>query len=732
MILEFLIKIFTKALFIIVILNSILHTQNKKLIDYVNPFIGTSNRGNTFPGAVVPWGMVSVRPHNSPGAPSGYIYGGKYFYGFGHTHLSGTGCADLGNVVVTAITGRLRFDPEEYKSSYSDEKASPGYYSISYSEMGIKAEATATARCGFLRFTSDSTYNVTILIDAGKSLNLTAGGSVKLVSQNEVNGSSISGGFCGEDNRQTIYFAAQFNQISDSMGMWVNGKRIEDKEKSIADKSIGGWISFYLCKGSSLLVKVGISYVSIKNAKENLAKEIPQWNFNEIKEKAENLWEDDLSRIIVTGNNENDKIEFYSALYHMLIHPNIINDVNGDYPLMGRKGIGNYKNRNRYTVFSLWDTYRTLHPFLTFVYPERQSEIIKTMIDMYSENGYLPKWELGGNETYMMVGDPAVPVIADSYIKGIKDFDANKALDAMLKPVLLKGNEKAPPVRAGYHELLQYKYIPFEQDRKEDWWVWGPVSTTLEYCLSDWAIAQTAKELKNQKYYSEFYTRSHYYKNLFDTTTLFMRPKLKNGSWLTPFDSLATEGSGDWSGSGGPGYVEGNAWNYTWFVPYDIPGLIQLFGSGEKFSDKLLRAFNENHFTINNEPDIAYPYLFTFVKGKEQITQELVSNIIKNDFGIKPDGLPGNDDCGAISGWFVFSVLGFYPACIASDYYQLGIPLFDKIEIKLNSKYYKGNSIIIEKKYQTAAKFIFNGKQLEGYQIKHSDLVKGGRLIFTK
>jgi predicted alpha-1,2-mannosidase len=285
---------------------------------------------------------------------------------------------------------------------------------------------------------------------------------------------------------------------------------------------------------------------------------------------------------------------------------------------MGRKGTGNYKDRNRYTIFSLWDTYRTIHPFLTLIYPEKQSEIIKTMIDMYNENGYLPKWELAGNETYMMVGDPAVPVIVDSYIKGIHDFDIEKALEAFLKPTLLNDKEKAPPIRAGYHELLKYHYIPFEQNVNDDWWVWGPVSTTLEYCFSDWAISQLAKELGRKNYYNEFLLRSGYYKNLFDSSSLFIRPRLKNGSWLTPFDAEATEGSGDWAGSGGPGYVEGNAWNYTWFVPHDVDGLIKLFGGEDIFAEKLSRAFEENYFTINNEPDISYPYLFTYIKGQEK------------------------------------------------------------------------------------------------------------------
>jgi predicted alpha-1,2-mannosidase len=479
-----------------------------------------------------------------------------------------------------------------------------------------------------------------------------------------------------------------------------------------------------------LLIKVGVSYTSVKNARQNLEKEIPDWNFEEVKSEALDLWEKNLSRILIETENNEDKIKFYSALYHMLIHPNIISDISGDYPLMGHNGIGNYINRHRYTIFSLWDTYRTLHPFLTLVYPERQLEMIKTMLDMFKENGYLPKWELAANETFMMVGDPAVPVIVDSYIKGIQYFDVEKALESILKPVLLNEGESAPPIRAGYHQLLKYKYIPFEQDYSEDWWVWGPVSTTLEYCFSDWAISQFSKKLGKNNYYERFLTRSGYYKNLFDKTTLFMRPKLKNGNWLTPFDSLAVEGSGNWAGSGGPGYVEGNAWNYTWFVPHDVKGLIDLFENENIFTEKLIRAFNENHFTINNEPDIAYPYLFTYIKNKEKTTVKLVTSIMKNEFGTGANGLPGNDDCGTISGWFVFSSMGFYPACPAADNYRLGIPLFDKIHIKLNKDFYPGDEIIIEKQFLQFNKIFFNGKEINNYNINHSDMVKGGKLIF--
>lgn len=693
----------------LLISTSILFPQTK----YVNPFIGTTNGGNTFPGAVLPWGMVSVSPHNSPGAPSGYIHGSDFISGFGHTHLSGTGCADLGNVVVTMVK------PEDSSSlqKYSEEKAVPGYYSVHLDGAEVKAEMTASTRAGLIRFSPDMAGAFDLIIDPATTLAITGGGSVNIISDTEIEGSSISGGFCGEVNRQTVYFVTRFSQKLNSTRIIRAGREIKENTAAIIDSALVCRITFQLDK--TLLVKTGISYVSIANARENLDAEIPGWDFDALLKQADQKWNEVLSRIKVEGKNEEDKTKFYTALYHMLIHPNIISDVNKQYPLMGRIGTGKLERGERYSVYSLWDTYRTLHPFLTLVYPEKQSEMISSMLGMYKEGGFLPKWELAGLETYMMVGDPAPIVIADSYIKGIRDFDKQLALEAMLKPVILKKDEKAPPVRAGYHDILKWGYIPFEQDHNEDWWVWGPVSTMLEYNLSDWAIAQYTKELGLKEAHDTLIRRSLLYKNVFDTTTLFVRPRLKNGNWKHPFDSLATEGSGDWAGSGGPGYVEGNAWNYTWFVPHDIQGLIKLFGSEDRFTGKLLRSFKEKWFTINNEPDFAYPYLFTYIKGKEHITQQLVTEIINHEFGTGPGGLPGNDDCGTTSGWFVFSALGFYPDCPASKEYRLTKPLFDRAEIKLNKKYYPGNNIIIEK-----------SNNPDKFMIDHSDLVKGGIFRF--
>ncbi|MBI4428345.1 MAG: glycoside hydrolase family 92 protein [Ignavibacteriales bacterium] len=697
---------------------------------FVNPFIGTAGGGNTFPGAVLPWGMVSVSPHTDLGSPSGYTYGQKTFFGLGHNHLSGTGCAELGSIVVTVKRDSIGITPGEYKSSLSAERAEPGYYRGTLQEASMQCEAAVTTRAGMTRWTSLRPGKINFIIDVGRSLGLLGGGGVAIVSDHEVEGYNISGGFCGEANRETVYFAARFNKKSHARGVWLGRRISESKNAQAQDTSIGAWLTFDVGESEEIIVKVALSYVSIQNARLNLDAEIPQWDFDWVRNKAKSAWRQQLSRIIVEDTSTANKTKFYTALYHMLIHPSAITDVNGEYPLMRRTGIGRYAGRERYSIFSLWDTYRTLHPFLTLVFPEQQSQMVQTLVDMYRESGWLPKWELLSNETYMMVGDPASIVLADTYVKGIRDFDAVAAFNAMKKPAVTLTKE-ALPARPGYKDYLRLGYIPSDQDKTQEWWVWGPVSTMLEYNLADWSIAQMARALGKNEEAVEFERRALLYKNLFDSTTLFLRPRMASGEWHTPFDPLQTEGSGDWVGSGGPGYVEGNAWNYTWFVPHDIDGLVKLFGGHESFQNKLERCFRDGHFTVTNEPDIAYPYLFTYLPGKEGRTQELVAEILSKEFGADADGLPGNDDCGTISAWFVFSALGFYPACPAKPEYRLGIPLFSKTTIRLSEKYYSGNELVIERrKGFPEATTVLNNKILNGFRLTHEDLLKGGHLLF--
>jgi len=710
-------------------------TEIRKVTDFVNPFIGTTNGGNTFPGAVRPWGMVSVSPHTAPAAPSGYYANEKYCYGFGMVHLSGTGCADLGSVIVSVTRGEPLPDPEDYKSTFSNEAAAPGFFSVVLIEPAVEIEMTVSNRCGILKIMPQVEGDLNVQIDASRNLSLVGGGAVNILSQRIIEGYNIAGGFCGEANRQCVFFSAELSEFALDNGVWFDDQISNEKYAQAKEQSLGAWICINGNKNQPLFIKIGISYVSAKNARENLAAEIPNWDFDDIRKQAAAAWETELSKIQINGGSKTDLIKFYTALYHALIHPNIISDVNGDYPLMGHRGIGKYSNRDRYSIFSLWDTYRTLHPLLTLLYPQRQSAIIQSMLDMYEESGFLPKWELISNETYMMVGDASAIVIADSYFKGIRDFDVLKAYAAMKKPATILPGEAAPPVRAGYHQLLVFEYIPFEQDTTEDWWVWGPVSTTQEYCLADWAIARLAGALGKKDDEWEFDKRSLYYRNLFDIERQFIRPKLRSGKWVTPFDPLQTEGSGSWRGSGGPGYVEGNAYNYTWFAPHDIDGLISLFGGKEAFIGKLVQCFEDGQFTINNEPDIAYPYLFTYFPDAAYRTHRLTQEIMKQDFGEGADGLPGNDDAGTISAWFVFSALGFYPACPASPEYRIGSPLFEKAVLQLDDRYYSGKQFIIDTRGRSSgnAKLIqvlLNGEPVENFQLLHERVMVEGNLLF--
>jgi len=711
--------------------------QGQLLTSYVDPFVGTANGGNTFPGAVQPWGMVSVSPHNAPGAPSGYMFGSKKFFGLGHVHLSGTGCAELGSIVLGVVKANAVKSRVGFECTLSDEEAEPGYYAGTLVEPEVRVEASVTPRCGLTQLACRSDSDMIVVLDAGRSLALNGGGSVTVLSPSSAEGFNIAGGFCGESNRERVYFAAEFNEPAVATGVWRNEEMSGGTTVSASDTSVGCWFRFAGRAGRPVLVKVGISYVSVENARRNLRAEIPGWDFKKVRREAGEAWERALTRIRVEGGSRDDLIKFYSALYHLLIHPNIISDVNGEYPLMGHSGIGRYIGRERYTVFSLWDTYRTLHPFLTLVYPERQSEMAQTMLDMAKESGWLPKWELAANETYMMVGDPGAIVLADTYLKGVKGIDGGRVLEAMTAPSRLTTDRSAPPVRAGYHEYLRYGYIPFEQDTTTEWWVWGPASTTLEYCLADWSTARLAERLGQTEEAVDYDRRSLFYRNLFDPGTKFIRPRKKDGSWLVPFHPAETEGSGSWSGSGGPGYVEGNAWQYTWFVPHDIEGLVRLFGGSEEFVGRLQECFETRQFTINNEPDIAYPYLFTYIPGEEHHTATLVHEIMKRDFNTGPGGLPGNDDAGTISAWFVFSALGIYPACPASGEYRLGSPLFSRAVISLNGDYYRGTEFVIRLKGNPGTgkeirSIMFNGRRLKTWQVDHGDVVGGGELVFDR
>lgn len=458
---------------------------------YVNPFIGTANGGNTFPGATVPFGMVTIGPHTeTDSCRSGYLSDRKYCYGFGHVHLSGTGCPELGNVVLVPHSGPLQTDTSLYKSTFVNQIAVPGYYRTDLETFNIKAEMTATPHCSISKYTfSENNGDANIVVDASHrfSWNRERDGFARIVSASEIEGWSKSGNFCNSESTQKVYFVAQFSKPAVEYGLWE--QNLISQSTELRGANVGGFFRFRTHHKKPVYVKVGISYVSVQNARLNLNIELPDWEFDSVRKSAFSAWNGELSKILVTGGSEQKTI-FYTGLYHCMMHPNIFSDVNGEYPAMGSGKKLCSSGYKRYTVFSLWDTYRTLHPLLTLVYPERQIDMVKSMVDMYRESGWLPKWEINASESYVMVGDPAIPVITDTFLKGVNQFDIHLAYEAMKKSALQLSNN---PLRPGISSYLRYGYIPI--DDAENGRVWGPVSTTLEYNYADWCLAQLAKYL---------------------------------------------------------------------------------------------------------------------------------------------------------------------------------------------------------------------------------------------
>lgn len=696
--------------------------------DKVNPFIGTAKSGNTFPGAVLPWGMVSVSPHNA-NSPSGYLFGNEVIKGFGHLHLSGTGCPDQGSVILMPTTGEISPITSTYQSSYSNEKAEAGYYSVQLDKYNIKAEMTATLRSGLSRYIfpkEKGSFN--ILIDAGSSLSWRKGGLVTVVSADEVEGFNLTGGFCGSNNQHKVYFVAKLNKKAIRKGTWLGQSVSENLSAESSDSLLGAWFSFNGKPGDTLLVKVGISYVSIKNARENLNKEQKGFQFEKIRKQAKKEWNSVLSKIEIKGGTPDQQVQFYTGMYHMLIHPGIRSDVNGDYVKMNQTGIGNSK-QPQYTVFSLWDTYRTVHPFLSLVFPKKQAEMVQSMITMADEGGWLPKWELAANETQVMVGDPAAIVIADTWLKGIKSFDVEKAWKWLEKGAA--DTTVRNSVRPGLKSYIRNGgFIPMNDTTD---WVWGPVSTSLEYNLADWHLAKLAESLGKKKEAELFSKRSEGWRKMVDTETGFIRPTLKDGSFLTPFYPDTLETSGGWPGSGGPGFVEGNAWQYAFFVPHNLTGLLETYGKKQVFKS-LNFNFRKGHFNLSNEPDMALPYVYNYT-GEPYRGIEISRDLMLANFKNAPDGLPGNDDCGTLSGWFVFSSMGFYPDCPGTGHYQITSPLWSEVNIKLDEPYQKGKTIklIIKNNSDvktTVGRRFVNGKQLNDYFLSHQTLVNGALIEY--
>lgn len=719
-------------------------------VDYVNPFVGTTNYGTTNPGALVPNGLMSVSPFNVMGSDlnrydkdkrwwsTPYDNTNSYITGFSHVNLSGVGCPELGSLLVMATSGDLDVDYHNYGTTYSCENATPGYYGVKLDRYGITAEATATPRTSRLRFTFPS-GQANILLNLGEGLTNESGATVRRISDTEVVGSKLMGTFCYNASAVfPIYFAMRVNKVPAREGFWKfqrPKKGIEaqwdadDSKYKIYDRSlnvisgddIGVWYTFDAKEGETVDVSVGVSFVSEENALLNLNTEQPEGSsFDMLCLDARQKWDADLSRIEVEGGSHEDKVIFYTALYHTLIHPNLLQDVNGEYPGMEGSGV-RHTDGNRYTVFSLWDTYRNLHQLMTLVYPERQIDMVRSMVDMYKEWGWLPKWELFGRETFTMEGDPAIPVIVDTWRKGLRNFDINVAYEAMKKSATAPGKENL--MRPDIEPYIEKGYIPlgfFSADNSGD----NSVSHALEYYVADNALAWLARERGDKAFADTLARRAAGWRNYYSKESGTLRPINPDGTFLTPFNPRQGENF-----EPVPGFHEGSAWNYTFYVPHDVKGLASVMGGRKNFVDKLQRVFDEGLYDPANEPDIAYPYLFSHFKGEEWRTSKIVHELLKKHYTTEPDGIPGNDDTGTMSAWAVFSMMGLYPDIPGVPEYTLSEPVFDKVTIHLDPTIHGTDSLVIQKHASPAKRITLDGKSI-GRRISHEALFNGKRLLY--
>ena len=724
----------------------------QSVVDYVNPFIGTTNFGTCNPGAICPSGMMSVVPFNVMGSDlnnydkdkrwwsTPYDNTNSYFTGFSHVNLSGVGCPDLGSLLLMPTTGdTLCVNYKQYGSTYTQEKATPGYYSNYLTKYNVLTEVTATPRTGMARFTFPK-GKAHILLNLGEGLTNETGATVRRTAPNEVEGSKLMGTFCYDATQAVfpLYFVMRVERKPDATGYWKfqrpksgvesqfdpddNSYKLYTKyNKELSGEDLGVWFTFDAEANEQVEVRMGVSFVSIANARENLEAEQGSKHFDELRAAARAAWEKDLGRIRVEGGTADQKTVFYTALYHLLIHPNILQDVNGQYPAMESDEILTTQ-RNRYTVFSLWDTYRNVHQFLSLVYPDRQTDILNTMVDMYKEHGCLPKWELFGRETYTMEGDPSIPVIVDSWMKGLRDFDVETAYEAMCKGATTP--EKDNLLRPDNDCYMEKGYVPLTAPFDNS------VSHALEYYAADYALSLMAQKLGKTEDAKTFMNRAMGYKQYYCKEYGTLRPILPNGEFLSPFDPKQGENF-----EPSPGFHEGNAWNYTFYVNHDIPGLAKLMGGRKAFVNKLQSVFDRGNYDPANEPDITYPSLFSYFKGEEWRTQKLTRELLDKYFTNQPYGIPGNDDTGTMSAWALFSMMGFYPNCPGQPTYILTAPVFDKVTIDLDPEYYQTKQLVIEAPGATNSKAYIQratmgGKTVKNFVIQHDDLIKAGGVKF--
>lgn len=693
---------------------------------YVNPFIGAADNGHTFPGACRPFGMIQTSPVT--GAVgwrycSEYVYEDSLIWGFTQTHLNGTGCMDLGDILVMPVTGNRHRAWDAYRSRFqkTSESATPGYYTVTLDDAGVKAELTATVHTALHRYTYQQADSASVLIDLqhGPAWNEDQYHSqVQSCEVNWENDSTLTGHV---NNKvwvdQDYFFVIRFNRpVAETfelpMQQTEKGKRIVS--------------SFDLKQGDQLMMKIALSTTGVEGAKANMEAEMSGWDFEATRQAAKSDWNSYLSRIEVEGTDD-QKTNFYTSFYHALIQPNEISDVDGSYR-NAADSVVQATGGKFYSTFSFWDTYRAAHPFYTLMVPERVDGFVNSMVDQAEVQGFLPIWGLWGKENFCMIGNHGVSVIAEAYAKGFRGFDAERAFNAIKQTQTV-----SHPLKSNWENYMKYGYFPTDLTESES------VSSTLESVYDDYAAADMAARMGKTDDAAYFAKRADFYKNLFDPSTGFMRPKKADGTWKSPFNPSQV---GHAESVGGD-YTEGNAWQYTWHVQHDVPGLIALMGGEEPFLKKLDSLFTVKlettqadvtgligQYAHGNEPSHHVTYLYALA-GRPERTQELVREIFDTQYLPKPNGLCGNDDCGQMSAWYMFSAMGFYPVSPVSAQYVFGAPQFPKFVLHLPDG--KTFTIIAEglsKEHKYVDSITLNGEPYTEKFIRHEDIVKGGTLVY--
>lgn len=729
------------TLLLVILCSSFVLSAQKDYTQYADPMVGTGGHGHTFPGAIVPFGMVQLSPDTRLGGwdgCSGYHYSDSVIYGFSHTHLSGTGCLDYGDILVMPTVGKVKLTHKAYRSHFShqNEKATPGYYSVLLDQSRIKAELTVGKRTGWHKYTFPKSGQANIILDMNHRDRVKSA-EINVTSDRELTGHRCSSSWSDE---QHVYFVMQFSKPFKKSGIYKGGI-LSAKTKHGKGIILRSFVTFDTQEGEAVYVKVGISAVSIEGARKNLEADQAGWDFDKVALDAKQEWNKELSKIEIESKDNSVMRTFYSAMYHVMTAPYLYQDADGKYRGMDRQ-IHETKNFEYYTVFSIWDTYRALHPLLALIDRKRTSDIVNTFVTQYQQGGLLPVWELGGRETSCMIGYHSVSVINDAFQKGIMAYDTNAAYEAVKRTATATHHDmyKLRPSKSGLEIISLFRYAHGWNDYQKHGYIrrsrgMQSVSKTLEYAYDDWCIAQMAKKMGKLDDYQKFNKRAEGYKYHLDSISGFMKARNKN--FVKKFDP--TKVTID--------YVEGNAWQWSFYVPHDISGQMSIIGGKERLSrmlDSLFAAstavYGYKHVDVSgligqyahgNEPShqIAYEYDYT---GQPWKTQAMTRRVMNELYRDQPNGLEGNDDCGQMSAWYVFSALGFYPVCPGSEDYAIGSPLVDKAVIHLEN----GKQFVIHANGNDKANVYIGSAKLNGATynksyIKYKDIAQGGDLEFN-